>query len=311
MNFTTSALFCIGTAALIATATAENTWMTDFSAALKKAEAEKKLVLADFTGSDWCSACILLRRSVLDTAEFRNWAKDKFILLEIDLPKRRNFDATLRAQNEALAARYNIISYPSILALNENGEVMGGFEGNVKSVKEAIVPLEDARRNAENFRKLPTLKDTARARVLNDIYHHFPKSKTFAAIRTDIREQALTADPNKLTNIHLEAAVEEQAEQFRQERSALIINSPEMKQLLKRQLRDAYPANRPAVQQELCQYALATAENTADIAAARKLFEELIPQLAPEQAAETQNFVDTFFTDPEALLRMLKASRPQ
>ena len=36
----------------------ELTWMTDVPKAVEKAKAEKKLVMLDFTGSDWCGWCI-------------------------------------------------------------------------------------------------------------------------------------------------------------------------------------------------------------------------------------------------------------
>lgn len=47
-------------AALTAPASAE--WMTDFGAAAQRAASEGKLVLVDFTGSDWCAFCMQLRR---------------------------------------------------------------------------------------------------------------------------------------------------------------------------------------------------------------------------------------------------------
>ncbi|MDT8391733.1 MAG: thioredoxin family protein [Lentisphaeria bacterium] len=35
-------------------------WMTDYDAALKKAKAENKVVILDFSGSDWCVWCVRL-----------------------------------------------------------------------------------------------------------------------------------------------------------------------------------------------------------------------------------------------------------
>ena len=74
-------------AALVAPATAAEGWMTDFPAAQKKAQAENKLVLVDFTGSDWCRPCIELQRNVLDTPEFRQYAEDKFVLMHNRPPR--------------------------------------------------------------------------------------------------------------------------------------------------------------------------------------------------------------------------------
>ena len=45
-------------------------WITGFPRARKIAEQENKLILADFTGSDWCTFCIQLRKEILDNPDF-------------------------------------------------------------------------------------------------------------------------------------------------------------------------------------------------------------------------------------------------
>ena len=45
-------------AAMVAQA-ASIEWMPDIDAAAKKAAREGKMMLVEFTGSDWCKACIL------------------------------------------------------------------------------------------------------------------------------------------------------------------------------------------------------------------------------------------------------------
>ena len=45
-------------------------WMTDVPAAQAKAKAENKLVLMDFTGSDWCGWCMKFKKEVYSTPEF-------------------------------------------------------------------------------------------------------------------------------------------------------------------------------------------------------------------------------------------------
>jgi len=42
-------------------------WLTDLDAAKKQAAAEKKDILIDFTGSDWCGWCIKLDKEVFST----------------------------------------------------------------------------------------------------------------------------------------------------------------------------------------------------------------------------------------------------
>src|ERR1051325_2421476 len=50
--------------------------MTDFAKAQAKAKAEKKLVLIDFTGSDWCPPCMALHKNVLTSKEFTAFRSD-------------------------------------------------------------------------------------------------------------------------------------------------------------------------------------------------------------------------------------------
>ncbi len=294
----------------VATAATDDAWLTDLPTALAKAKAEKKLVLIDFTGSDWCSACIRLRRTVLDTPEFRQYAADSFVLMEVDLPQRQDFDPTLRAKNEKIAEQYHIAGYPTVIVLNHKGEVMGGFEGAIP-MEEAIKKLDEAV-IAEHLISIANMQSgVLRARTLMQAYNAFPTSKSFAVARERLRADIMQSDPGNVTGIHHEAAVQEQAARFQEERNALPITSPAMGKLLERQLAEAYPPNRPAILVDKCQHALATAQTISDIEKAKEMFLQVIPKLPQDEAAELQHFVDTYFKDPAALLQMLLQSRPK
>ena len=78
-------------------------WTDDYDAALRWATAQNKLVLADFSGSDWCGWCKKLDKEVFDTDEFRTGAKDKYILLMIDTPRDQSLlSETAKKQNPKL-----------------------------------------------------------------------------------------------------------------------------------------------------------------------------------------------------------------
>ena len=47
---------------IIASSEAAEGWKTDYTAALAEAAKENKMVLLDFTGSDWCGWCIKLQK---------------------------------------------------------------------------------------------------------------------------------------------------------------------------------------------------------------------------------------------------------
>ena len=105
-------------------------WTTDFAAALETAKNEKKVVLADFTGSDWCGWCVRLKEEVFDTPEFKEWAAKNVVLVELDYPRRKTLAPELRAQNDELARRYGIHGYPTIAFLEPSGKPIGamGYE---------------------------------------------------------------------------------------------------------------------------------------------------------------------------------------
>jgi thioredoxin-related protein len=100
-------------------------WNDSYEAALKESEATGKPVLADFTGSDWCQWCVKLKRDVFETEEFKQWADENVVLLELDYPKRSQQSPEIARQNAQLKDRYNIKSYPTVLLLDSSGQVLG------------------------------------------------------------------------------------------------------------------------------------------------------------------------------------------
>ena len=91
-------------------------WLIDFEAAKKKAAEEKKSLLVNFTGSDWCGYCIRLEKEVFSKDAFREGVKDKFVLVTIDYPEDESkVDDKTRAQNEKLGEQYHVDGYPTIM----------------------------------------------------------------------------------------------------------------------------------------------------------------------------------------------------
>ena len=100
-------------------------WHDSFENALQASRDTGRPILADFTGSDWCTWCIKLKKDVFETSEFKEWARENVILLELDYPKRAMQSTAIRKQNKALSDRYNISVYPTVLFLDSEGEVLG------------------------------------------------------------------------------------------------------------------------------------------------------------------------------------------
>lgn len=100
-------------------------WHDSFETAQQASRETGKPILVDFTGSDWCSWCIKLKQDVFETSKFKAWARDNVVLLELDYPKRSIQSMAMREQNRMLAERYKVESYPTVLLLDSEGEVLG------------------------------------------------------------------------------------------------------------------------------------------------------------------------------------------
>lgn len=110
---------------LVGSAFAKPGWLTDPKQAQEQAKADKKLVLVDFTGSDWCGWCIKLDREVFSKPEFQEYASKNLVLLEIDFPKGRQLSAAEQTRNSELAQKYAIQGFPTIVVLDGEGKQVG------------------------------------------------------------------------------------------------------------------------------------------------------------------------------------------
>ena len=100
-------------------------WLTDLPAAQARAAAENKLVLLDFTGSDWCGWCMRLKAEVFSKTEFEAFAQENLILVEIDFPQHTAQSAELRSANRALSRQFRIQGYPTIILLDRASRAIG------------------------------------------------------------------------------------------------------------------------------------------------------------------------------------------
>src|SRR5436305_5389360 len=101
------------------------TWLTDLVSAQATAKAGNKMVLLDFTGSDWCGWCIRLRNEVFSKPEFEAYANENLVLVEVDFPHHKAQSAAEKKANFELAKRFHIQGYPTIIVLNGDGKQIG------------------------------------------------------------------------------------------------------------------------------------------------------------------------------------------
>ncbi len=100
-------------------------WTESYEEAVQESRETGRPILADFTGSDWCPPCQMLKSEVFATSEFKDWASEHVVLLELDFPRSSPQTPAISKQNKDLAARYNVNAFPTVLFLNADGKPLG------------------------------------------------------------------------------------------------------------------------------------------------------------------------------------------
>jgi protein disulfide-isomerase len=142
-NFLTqiSTVCAILTLGASATFAAEG-WGDNYEKAAAQAKSENKLLLLDFTGSDWCGWCIKLNKEVFSQAEFKEYAAKNLVLMEVDFPQTKPQSNALKSQNGRLQSQYKIEGYPTIVVLNSQGKKVGDLGYQPGGPKAFIAALE-------------------------------------------------------------------------------------------------------------------------------------------------------------------------
>ena len=111
-------------------------WLTDFEKAKKLAKENDRYILLSFSGSDWCSPCIRLKKEVFESDAFGELAASSLILFNADFPrgKKNQLPKEIQDRNDELAGQYNPLGkFPFTILLTADGKVIqtwDGFAGN-------------------------------------------------------------------------------------------------------------------------------------------------------------------------------------
>lgn len=107
-------------------------WQTDFEKAKQSAQTEHKMILLNFSGSDWCGPCIRMHKEIFESNGFTQYAGDHLILLNADFPrlKKNELPKDQQKKNDELADKYNKDGiFPLTLLLSPDGKVLKKWEG--------------------------------------------------------------------------------------------------------------------------------------------------------------------------------------
>ena len=120
-------------------------WSTDFENAQITAKQENKLILLNFSGSDWCGNCILLKSEIFEDTIFKQFSNNNLILVNADFPRQKKNQLTpnQQKQNGQLAELYNKKGiFPLTILLTSDGSILNIWEGKPKeNTKEFISTL--------------------------------------------------------------------------------------------------------------------------------------------------------------------------
>jgi len=126
---------------------ADSQWLTSVPNATAQAKKENKLVLLDFTGSDWCGWCKKLDAETFSKSAFTDYAKKNLVLVEVDFPAHKDQSAELKAANQALQAKYHVDGYPTLVVLKPDGTVAWQQTGYLAGGPEAMIAkLDEAKK---------------------------------------------------------------------------------------------------------------------------------------------------------------------
>lgn len=123
-------------------------WDNDFEYVKKLSATNKKPILVNMTGSDWCIWCKRLKEEVFSKKEFKDYATAKLNLFYADFPRNKKLPEKEVAQNTALRDKVSKMKdaegnpmfrgYPTIYLMNAKGEILAktGYQagGPVKYV---------------------------------------------------------------------------------------------------------------------------------------------------------------------------------
>lgn len=104
---------------------ADVVWIEDYNVALQQANDQDKVILINFTGSDWCGWCKKLVKEVFSQPEFAKYANENLVLLKLDFPTTfKELPQEVQNARLQLQEKYQVKGYPTILLTDSQGDVI-------------------------------------------------------------------------------------------------------------------------------------------------------------------------------------------
>lgn len=152
-------------------------------AALDASRRDGRCVMLNFTGTDWCTACIHLKTKILDSDTFNSAMDKKLSLVEVDYPRTPELVKKISAEEwkkrEALLVSYRAAGLPYAVLLDPYGFPFATLSGTTRTAEDYIALVEKAfetlaARDAA-MKKAATLTGMDKARALADALNLLPE----------------------------------------------------------------------------------------------------------------------------------------
>lgn len=153
-------------------------------AALEAVREDGRCVMLNFTGTDWCTACIHLKTKILDSDDFNKVMTDKLVLVEVDYPRTPELVKKISAEDwkkrEALLISYRAEGLPYAVLLDPYGFPFATLSGTTRTTQDYLPLLEKAfatlaARDAA-MKKAASLTGMKRAEALAEALKLLPES---------------------------------------------------------------------------------------------------------------------------------------
>src|SRR5262245_22381421 len=177
---------------------AADDWFVEFEPARAEAQKQKKDLLIDFGGSDWCAPCKWLKERILSNPTFIELAREHFILVDIDDLYRSEMPAGRKQRYQNLQKEYRVETFPSVVLATPEGKPYAWttYVPRINEPEKYWSFLEPLRQRGVTFRKL-----LQRARDASGDTRAAALVDALAAIRADFVARYYTSEVDEIRKL--------------------------------------------------------------------------------------------------------------
>ena len=136
----------------------ERSWHLTLESALEAAKKSGRKIFVFHTGSDWCGWCKKLKKDVLTTSRFRNYARRNLEFVYLDSPSKRISmpDAQRNYNNQTWRSLRGGGGVPCALVLDSQGRTLGTMSG-YRPLKNYLEALDGLLRKQPSSQAVPVV----------------------------------------------------------------------------------------------------------------------------------------------------------